>query len=159
MTRSQKGFSLIELLMVIAIIGLLSSVVLGQLSTARGRARDAKVRSDLHQIQVAMQFYYNQNSSFPPNPTPGFASLASTALVPLVTQKFLPSVPASPDPTFPYYYYDYGTGNPIGTLVSSQFTGTAASTGYGGSCRPFASGSVGYCEASSNTYYCVCLPY
>lgn len=157
MTRSHKGFTLIELLVVIAIIGVLSVIVLASLSVARGRARDAKVRSDLHQIQTALQLYYNQNGSYPSNPTPGTGSLASVALVPLVTQKYLPSVPASPDPNYPYYYYDYGPGNTIGALVTSQFTGTAASTGYSGSCRPFTPGN--WCDASSNTYYCLCLSY
>lgn len=54
-----SGFTLIELLVVIAIIGVLSSVVLASLNTARGKARDAKRLADLHEIQLAIEMYYN----------------------------------------------------------------------------------------------------
>jgi prepilin-type N-terminal cleavage/methylation domain-containing protein len=67
----KRGFTLIELLVVIAIIGVLSSVVLVSLNTARGKARDAKVRSELRQIQTAVQLYYDRFGAMPPNTYPG----------------------------------------------------------------------------------------
>lgn len=60
-----KGFTLIELLVVIAIIGLLASVVLVSLNTARGKARDVKRISDLHQIILALEMYYDDNGYYP----------------------------------------------------------------------------------------------
>ena len=51
----KKGFTLIELLVVIAVIGLLSSIVLVSLGGVRKRARDARRRSDIRQISLAME--------------------------------------------------------------------------------------------------------
>jgi type II secretion system protein G len=68
LTRSkQKGFTLVELLVVISIIGLLASVVLVALNGARLKARDTKRKADLHQIQVALALYYDANNSQYPN--------------------------------------------------------------------------------------------
>lgn len=64
---NQKGFTLIELLVVIAIIGLLASVVLLALNSARQKARDAKRLADVRQVASALELYFNDNSSYPPD--------------------------------------------------------------------------------------------
>lgn len=48
--QKQQGFTLIEFLVVIAIIGILSGIALTSLSTARKKARDAQRLSDIRQI-------------------------------------------------------------------------------------------------------------
>lgn len=48
--KKQKGFSLIELLIVIAIIGILASIVLSAISGVRERARDVKRRAEVSQF-------------------------------------------------------------------------------------------------------------
>ena len=59
------GFTLIELLVVITIIGLLASIVLVSLSTARKKARDVKRLSDIKQIQLALEMYYDSSGEYP----------------------------------------------------------------------------------------------
>lgn len=49
---NKKGFTLLELLVVIAIIGILSAVVLGSLSSARGKGNNAAVKSELHNFRT-----------------------------------------------------------------------------------------------------------
>jgi prepilin-type N-terminal cleavage/methylation domain-containing protein len=63
--RRSRAFTLIELLVVIAIISILSSVVLANLGSARQKGRDGKRVSDIKQIQLALELYYDNNSQYP----------------------------------------------------------------------------------------------
>lgn len=63
-----SGFTLIELLVVIAIIGLLSSMVMVGMSKARLKARDARRLTDMRQLQVGLDMYYEKNSGSYPDP-------------------------------------------------------------------------------------------
>ena len=62
--KSPRAFTLIELMVVIAIIGLLSSIVLASLSSARSKGNDAKVISEMKSIRNAAELYYSQNSNY-----------------------------------------------------------------------------------------------
>lgn len=57
------GFTLIELLVVIAIIGILASLALAALNSARVKSRDARRVADLNQIRIALELYFDANSS------------------------------------------------------------------------------------------------
>jgi type II secretion system protein G len=61
----KKGFTLLELLVVISIIGLLSSVVLASVNSARENARDTKRISDLREVRTALEMYYTDNGFYP----------------------------------------------------------------------------------------------
>ncbi|MBU1046219.1 type II secretion system GspH family protein [Patescibacteria group bacterium] len=61
----KRGFTLTELLVAIAIIGILSSVVLTSMSGTRERAKDGRRISDIKQIQLALELYYDVNSTYP----------------------------------------------------------------------------------------------
>ena len=58
MKKNNLGFSLVELLIVITIIALLSTIVLNSLSTSRARAYDSKVRQQLAGFRTAAEIYY-----------------------------------------------------------------------------------------------------
>ncbi len=65
----QKGFTLIELLVVIAIIGILSGIILTALGSARKKAQDAKVQSQLSSMRSSAEIYYSSNNSYGPEAT------------------------------------------------------------------------------------------
>ncbi len=62
---NKKGFTLVELLIVIAIIGILASALLVSLGGARATARDARRISDLRQVQSALELYYAKSGEYP----------------------------------------------------------------------------------------------
>lgn len=64
MKNNRKGFTLIEMLVVVAIIGLLASVVVVGVGGARQKARDTKRVADLRQIQTYLEANY-KNGAYP----------------------------------------------------------------------------------------------
>jgi general secretion pathway protein G len=65
LTPRHTGFTLIELMVVIAIIGILAGIIMVSLSAAKGRANDAKRKSDLKNLSLALSQYYNDNGAYP----------------------------------------------------------------------------------------------
>ena len=63
--KNTKGFTLIELMVVISIIGVLSSVVMAGLSSARAKAGDSANVQRMKQIQTAIELYREDNGSYP----------------------------------------------------------------------------------------------
>lgn len=63
--RSRHGFTLIEILVVMAIIGILATVGGGSYVTSRVRGRDAERKSSLGQVQRALELYYNDYGVYP----------------------------------------------------------------------------------------------
>ena len=69
--NNKTGFTLIEVLVVVSIIGLLSSVILVGLGGFRTRGRDAKRLADLKQTQNALELYFSKCNSYPGGPSSG----------------------------------------------------------------------------------------
>ncbi len=61
----KNGFTLIEILIVVGIIGLLASVVLSGLGSVRGRGRDARRAADLRFVQQSLELYYTRCQRYP----------------------------------------------------------------------------------------------
>lgn len=59
------GFTLIEILVVIATIGVLASVLLVTMSNVRDRAADAKLKNKLEKFMMALRAYYSDNNIYP----------------------------------------------------------------------------------------------
>ena len=63
--KNKKGFTLVELLVVISIISLLTSIVLASLNDARKKARDSARISSVLQVQKALAMYFSENGHYP----------------------------------------------------------------------------------------------
>jgi type IV pilus assembly protein PilA len=56
--KEQKGFTLIELMIVIAIIGILAAIAIPQFSTYRKRSYNSAAESDLKNFMIAQEAYF-----------------------------------------------------------------------------------------------------
>ena len=64
MKRNQKGFTLIELMIVVAIIGILAAIAIPQFASYRQRAQDAAAKSALKNLATAQEDYYQQTDHY-----------------------------------------------------------------------------------------------
>lgn len=116
--KKTRGFTLVELLVVIAIIGLLSSVAFSNFTAARIKARNVKRASDLKQIQLALEIYYDQYGSYPSTSTwrsqcAAYGSYSATDVIPGLVPTYLANFPADPSMDVAasvscYLYYSNG---------------------------------------------------
>ncbi|MEK7549344.1 MAG: type II secretion system protein [Patescibacteria group bacterium] len=94
-----RGFTLIEMLIVIAIISILASVFLVGLRGFRGGAYDARRMTDLQRVQSYLEIYYTQNRAYPNVST---WSVLQTTLI--SANIGVTSIPNDPLPGNNYYY-------------------------------------------------------
>ena len=64
-SRRVKGFTLMEILVVLAIIAILSAILLPVFARVREQGRITQCKSNLHQIGLAMQQYADDNGKYP----------------------------------------------------------------------------------------------
>ncbi|HEX2972635.1 MAG TPA: type II secretion system protein [Tepidisphaeraceae bacterium] len=65
-----SGFTLVEILIVVVILGILAAIVLPGLSTGAQEAEEATFRSNLRQYAQAFMLYHEKNCTFPPDGLP-----------------------------------------------------------------------------------------
>jgi type II secretion system protein G len=86
--KGQQGFTLLELLIVIVIIGILALIIVPGLASGPKRARDAQRKSDMRAVKNALETYYNDNNVYPPGNYGGLGTYLVNA--------YIPSMPSDP---------------------------------------------------------------
>jgi type IV pilus assembly protein PilA len=92
--NQKKGFTLLEILIVIAIIGILISIGVASYSSAQKKSRDSRRRGDLKAVQSAIEQYYSDS------PTASYPAAGCA-----IPATYLPlGLPVDPKDVAPYQY-------------------------------------------------------
>lgn len=143
---SRQGFTLIEILIVVSIMGLLASVILVGLGGFRSRGRDARRVADLKSIQNGLELYYAKSNRYPDN-------LAAVIAAGIGVNR-LPKDPT----TSADYFYSYETANKQGYILGAVLdTRDAADPIYQNSYQGAVGGYTGTVAgcAPASGQYCV----
>ena len=91
--KQQKGFTIVELLIVIVIIAILAAITIVAYNGIQQRARDAQRASSVSQIKKAVEMYKIDNGSYPQACSADNAGCAITLLTPYLVPKYINSLP------------------------------------------------------------------
>ena len=111
-----KGFSLVELLVVVALIGLLAAIAIPQFVSYRARAVDSQMKSDLKNAALAMDSYFAEKKEYPTTVAAivsvGFNQSEGVALtIAISTPSSFTLTATKPSGTQPNFTFNSVTGN------------------------------------------------
>ncbi|GIW68149.1 MAG: hypothetical protein KatS3mg099_097 [Candidatus Parcubacteria bacterium] len=114
MEKHPPAFTLVELIVSIAIIGLLSSIVLVLLNTTHKKARDAQRIEDMREIQKALEIYYTKHGFYPSTSGAWRGTELSGGVscygnhgnnaIPGLAPAYIPQIPRDPKPSTNFCY-------------------------------------------------------
>ena len=91
-----KGFTIIELLVAIAVIGILVTITVVSYSGIQQRARDSERGSDITQLKIAIEKYHAEKSSFPDVCSGGNDTDCSVSSLAAALGPYLNTIPHDP---------------------------------------------------------------
>jgi type IV pilus assembly protein PilA len=90
--RSSKGFTLVEIMIVVVIIGLLAAMAIPAFQKVRASSQDKAVTNNLRQLSAAADQYFLEK---------GFSTVASTDLVGTNSSQYIKAIALAANETYP----------------------------------------------------------
>ncbi len=108
--RKQGGFTLLELLIIIVIVGILGLLIIPNIIDAPKKNRDAQRKTDLRGIQKGLEDYFVANNSYPIASAPAPVDVALAATLSKEPNPIIKPLPTDPNhaKTTPYTYVSDG---------------------------------------------------
>ncbi len=97
--EAQRGFTLVELMIVVAIIALLASIIIPNYVHARAQGSVAETEANMKQIATALELYYADNQAYPQT-----SGAVTPALFGSATNPYLTVTPTNAVGRHPYQY-------------------------------------------------------
>jgi prepilin-type N-terminal cleavage/methylation domain-containing protein len=148
----QGGFTLIEMVIVIAVIGILMGIAFNGISSIQQNARDTRRLADLRKVQTHLELYFNRCGHYPNGQACGAAigtgsgaldwDILVTALSSVVSANEVPTEPLVAKQG--KYHYDFGNGG-LDYVVSAKMEKLGSNRDVTGT--PYIT--------SCDTYYCI----
>jgi general secretion pathway protein G len=109
----KRGFTLVELLVVMAIIGILSGIVFANFADARATSRDQARKVALKEVQLAIELYKAQEERYPTAGcgASGWTSASCDEYIEDLVPDYIPSLPKDPKNGNSYRYHTNGSGS------------------------------------------------
>lgn len=153
-----SGFTLVELLVVIVIISILAAILMANFVGIRQRGRDAERKSNLRQVQAALELYRADSGTYPSTlySSGCLGAFTGAGSTPVYMQK----IPCDPMGTSSYnggsYYYFSPSGNATYFLIACLENGSDKDSN-NLSAPPAGSGAPST-NCPSSTYYSLQTP-
>ncbi|MDD5774171.1 MAG: type II secretion system protein GspG [bacterium] len=134
MSQKEKGFTLLEILVVIAVIGILVAILVPRFSGIQTDAKKKQAMADLKSLKMAVEMYKNNNNAYP-------AAAGWDTLLLAETSRVIDEVPNDPFGTTKYSYdldtatsgcyviYSVGVDGSVGTITVGSDAVTASGAG------------------------------
>lgn len=123
----RSGFTLIELIVVITIIGMMAAATTFSYRATLVSSRDSRRKSDLEQIRAALELYKSNNNIYPA--TLAIDCAATGGLTDTASNTYLSTVPKDPRCASQTYYYaqlSAGADYTLGSMLEAPGTSTCA---------------------------------
>ncbi|HEU4522125.1 MAG TPA: prepilin-type N-terminal cleavage/methylation domain-containing protein, partial [Thermoanaerobaculia bacterium] len=122
----QRGFTLIELIIVVTIVGILAGIAMVQVRNMQRKAREAALVSNLHELRKALDNFYADKQRYPSNLeelVPNY--IRRVPPDPITQQTDWEEIVETPDPDAPQETDEFGSPAQAGVSdVKSRATGT-----------------------------------